>query len=114
MLTSKENNMENVFIKTAKTIYENEGDCIDINRCEDCPLDDVCDLYTTDKIRFKYTKEILEEKGIELPVIKPKSSITKTEMIELYTNGIRISYDKQKNIEVTKENNSIIIKLPEE
>lgn len=94
--------MEEVFIKAAKTIYENEGNCKDINHCEDCPLDDVCDLYTTDKIRFEYTKEILEKEGIELPVIKPKSLITKTEMIELYINGIRISYDKQKKYRSNK------------
>lgn len=106
--------MENVFIKTAKIIYENEGDCIDINRCEDCPFDHICDLYITDETKFELAKELLEKEGIELPVIKPKLLITKTEMKELYINGIRISYDKQKNVEVKTENNLIIIKLPEE
>lgn len=52
--------MENVFIKTAKIIYENEGDCIDINRCEDCPFDNICDLYITDETKFELAKELLE------------------------------------------------------
>ena len=106
--------MENILIKTAKIIYENEGDCTNIDYCEQCPFDNICSLYTTDETKFEIAKEILEKEGIELPVIKPKSLITKTEIIELYINGIRISYDKQKNIEVIKENNSIIIKLQEE
>lgn len=106
--------MEDIFIKTAKIIYKNEGDCMDINHCIDCPFVNACDLYTTDKNKFELAKNFLEEKEIELPIINSKLIITEAEMKELYINGIRISYDKQKNVKVTKENNSIIIKLLEE
>lgn len=106
--------MEDIFIKTAKIIYENEGDCIDINRCEDCPFDKICDLYITDETKFELAKELLKKEGIELPIINSELIITEAEMKELYINGIRISYDKQKNVKVKTENNSIIIKLLEE
>ena len=100
--------MENeIYIKTAKIIYENEGDCRTIDYCNDCPFDNLCNFLTTNKDKFKFAKEFLEEQKAELPIVEE-------EMDEIEIKGIKISCRKDKDIEVTTKNNIITIKILED